>query len=90
MDCQNISEKIKNLLDEIGIRKSEAEVHVKQIGEMCACDVDFKSSLLRLSIMNVLKERLEAEGYSVDADVASQCYKAEKPLGLRMNIWEKR
>jgi len=90
MSCPEVRDEIKQLLDKLGIEEDEAKVYTRQMGEMCACDVNFKSPLLRVSIMNSIRELLEAKGYKLDADVASRCYAPERPLALRLNVWKKR
>ena len=88
--CEEVRVKVEEFLREVGLKEDTAKVFTKKVGDMCACDINFKTSMIRLSIINGIRERLQAEGYRVDADIASQCYKPDYPLGLRMNVWRKR
>jgi len=86
--CEEIKEEVEDLLEKLRIDQY-AEVQIKEFGDkFCAVDVYFNRPFFRLSFFETIREYLQARGYTVKADIFTRCHEPERPIALRMNVYE--
>ena len=44
--CEEVRVKVEEFLREVGLKEDTAKVFTKRVGDMCACDVNFKTSMI--------------------------------------------